>query len=198
MWLADGLCDEPDFCPEGTDGADCCAHFADGVCEEMGKGGECAEDSDWFDCGYCPGEWHNDGFCDEQQFGGSCPTNTDPADCCATWGNDVCEEPSGSDECPVRSDFFDCGYCPTDWIDDGYCAEVGVADRVPLTATATTAVRRCATASVKRCRWAAIAPMSRTGTHCGWCPELWISDGCCHETPLKWACPDGTDIEDCE
>ncbi len=198
LWLADGLCDEPDFCPEGTDGADCCSHFADGECEETSMGGECAEDSDWFDCGYCPDQWLGDGFCDEQQFGGSCPPNTDPEDCCATWGDEMCEEPSGDGECPVLSDFLDCGYCPTDWINDGYCAEVRVGGPCPEGSDGGDC---CATLRDSVCEeesMGGMCPDKSDWYDCGYCPELWVNDGRCHETPFKWGCPEGSDGDDCD
>ena len=115
----DHFCDEPDLCPQGSDAADCCSHFADGTCEEQGKGGECAVDTDWYDCGYCRSDWLDDGFCDEVHQGGSCPSNSDPGDCCAKWGDGICEEPSADGQCPELSDYFDCGYCPARWTEDG-------------------------------------------------------------------------------
>lgn len=137
-FAGDGICDEPDLCPAGTD-SDCCASPNDGVCEEMGRGGECPDGTDYLDCGYCPAAWVDDGLCDEVRVGGTCPENSDGGDCCATPRNGTCEEESLGGPCDDLTDWFDCGYCP----------------------------------------------------------EVWLEDGLCDETPALWACPDGSDASDC-
>jgi hypothetical protein len=112
----DGACDEPDLCPPGSDKDDCCAIPENGVCEELGQGGQCPDGSDFFDCGECP--YTNDFFCDEPNL---CPPGSDVADCCATSENGVCEEVGQGGQCPDLSDYYDCGQCP--WPDDGFCDE---------------------------------------------------------------------------
>ena len=72
----DGICDEPGFCPEGTDDADCCVTNDDGICDELALGGACPEGVDFYDCGYCPFE--NDLECDVPFF---CPEGSDVNDC---------------------------------------------------------------------------------------------------------------------
>ncbi|WP_293256174.1 hypothetical protein [Nannocystis sp.] len=72
IYTDDGGCDEPDLCAPGTDKNDCCASIEDGVCDEMGMGGQCPQGSDMFDCGYCPTP--EDGVCDEiEDSDGLCP-----------------------------------------------------------------------------------------------------------------------------
>src|SRR5688500_18467497 len=63
VWIEDGFCDEPSYCPPGTDEVDCCAQPYDEVCDEASGGGECPDGTDSFDCGYCPDEWLGDGLC---------------------------------------------------------------------------------------------------------------------------------------
>jgi hypothetical protein len=72
----DGFCDEPFFCPEGTDESDCCVTENDGICDEAALGGACASGQDFYDCGYCP--YEDDDECDVPQI---CPDNTDVNDC---------------------------------------------------------------------------------------------------------------------
>lgn len=74
--LGDGYCQEPDYCPPGTDQADCCATTLNGICEEVDQGGPCPEGSDFYDCGECPTLL--DGHCDEPM---PCPPGSDVGDC---------------------------------------------------------------------------------------------------------------------
>ncbi len=113
-FVADGVCDAPGVCPDGTDEVDCCASPQDGLCEEMSQGGQCPDGSDPYDCGVCI--YENDGACDVPDF---CPDGTDAADCCATQQNGLCEEMSQGGLCPDGSDPYDCGFCPYE--DDGAC-----------------------------------------------------------------------------
>ena len=192
-WVGDGLCDAPDFCPEGTDAADCCAHPTDGVCEETGMGGECPAGSDWYDCGYCPPDWIADGICDEVQQGGWCPSNSDVEDCCATWDDAVCEEPSADGACPTQSDYLDCGYCPEQWVDDGICDETRVGGPCP---DGSDGEDCCATLRDGNCEEETCGELT-DWYDCGYCPEPWLGDGYCHETVQVWACPAGSDPTDC-
>ena len=107
-------CDVPQYCPEGTDVADCCASQQDGNCEEQSQGGACPDGSDPYDCGTCLTE--DDGSCDVPA---DCPVGIDANDCCATPENGVCEEQSQDGACPDGSDPYDCGFCPFE--DDGEC-----------------------------------------------------------------------------
>lgn len=115
-WTNDGVCDEPNLCPPGSDKPDCCATPNNGVCEEVDQGGECPEGTDYDDCGEC--QWMNDGVCDEPNL---CDPGTDGDDCCATAENGVCEEIDQGGDCPDHSDDWDCGYCA--WLNDGECDE---------------------------------------------------------------------------
>lgn len=121
-YRGDFECDEPqgfDVCPTGTDPIDCCPTLRNGICEAISAGGSCPEDSDAFDCGFCPFE--GDGYCDERQGFDICPEGTDVEDCCATPRDGVCEESGRGGECPDGTDIQDCDYCP--WPDDGECDE---------------------------------------------------------------------------
>jgi hypothetical protein len=196
-WAADGICDEPADCPEGSDGADCCANFGDGVCDEMSAGGRCTANSDWFDCGYCFPGWVGDGFCDEVQQGGSCPHNTDPEDCCATWDDDICEEPSAEGECPAFSDFLDCGYCPPEWISDGYCDEIELGGSCPA---GTDSQDCCGTPHNGMCEEKSMGGECEENSDwydCGYCPDFWLHDDYCIENEQPWGCPAGSDSDDC-
>ena len=198
VWIRDGICDEPEDCPEDSDGADCCAHFGDGVCEEASAGGECGVNSDWFDCDYCFPPWVSDGFCDEIQQGGSCPHNSDPEDCCATWADGTCEEPTAGGECAALSDFFDCGYCPQEWLDDGYCDEVELGGSCPA---GTDAEDCCGTPRDGICeeqsKGDGACPDFSDWYDCGYCPGFWLADGYCIENEQPWGCPAGSDSVDC-
>jgi hypothetical protein len=73
----DGVCDEPNLCPVGTDTEDCgsgtCAWVNDGICDEPTV---CPVGTDTVDCSTCA--WVNDGVCDEPTV---CPVGTDTSDC---------------------------------------------------------------------------------------------------------------------
>jgi len=116
-----GFCDEPegrDYCPDETDPLDCCASV-NGICEEVGMGGECPVGSDNFDCGVC--QFTEDGYCDEPEGTDLCAEDSDFYDCCAVVQNGICEEEGMGGECPPTTDLHDCGYCP--WEGDGDCDE---------------------------------------------------------------------------
>jgi hypothetical protein len=196
-WAANGICDEPDACPEGTDGADCCAHFGDGVCDELSASGACGPNSDWFDCGYCFAFLVGNGTCNEVQQGGSCPHNTDTEDCCATWDDGVCEEPSAGGACPPASDILDCGYCRPEWLDDGYCDEVELGGPCPA---GTDVEDCCGTPRNGVCEEESMGGECDDDTDwfdCGYCPDFWQNDDYCIENVQPWGCPAGTD-SDCE
>lgn len=108
-WINDGVCDEPDLCPVGTDTSDCdddevdccaaddpCDWGGDGVCHCDGDydwdATDCAVDND--SCRYA-----RDNVCDEPQY---CDYGTDTTDCELEL------------ECCVAGD-------PCDWDDDDYC-----------------------------------------------------------------------------
>jgi hypothetical protein len=117
----DGVCDERQHCPRGSDRIDCfCPSSNDGVCDE--SEGQCPLFSDLGDCERslnvdpaCPNIWANDGICDEGTF---CAEGTDAADC-----NDCCHgRPSGTDGCkdcsPAAFACTEHSDCQTDM----YCA----------------------------------------------------------------------------
>jgi hypothetical protein len=177
----DGFCDEPDACPSGSDEADCCAGIENGVCEELGQGGDCPVGSDAWDCGSCP--YANDGFCDEPDY---CPSGSDEADCCAGIENGVCEELGQGGDCPDGSDFWDCGECPYDL--DGACDE-------PFLCPPDSDGDCCATVKNGVCEELGQGGMCPDGTDdydCGFCP--YTNDGACDEPNF---CPPDSDGEDC-
>ena len=105
-YAKDNACDEPGFCPVGTDTSDCavdpansCIYSFDGECDEPGI---CTVGTDTTDCNVVDSSnsctWAFDGECDEP---GLCGIGTDTADCDAffgddsgTWANDgECDDP---------------------------------------------------------------------------------------------------------
>jgi hypothetical protein len=189
----DGVCDEPARCLEGTD-SDCCATTYDGECEELGMGGECPNGTDSYDCDYCPPQWIEDGLCDEPIF---CPTGTDAADCCASFGDGTCEEVGMGGECNEGTDFYDCGYCPDDWLKDGVCDEIQRGGDCP---TNTDSEDCCATWDNDVCEEATEGgecPMNSDYLDCGYCPAGWVEDGICDEVGVGGTCPVDSDGSDC-
>jgi hypothetical protein len=179
----DGNCDEGNgICPVGSDPHDCCAAQENGVCEEVGKGGDCPVGTDFFDCGGC--EWLNDGVCDEPFL---CPPGSDKPDCCATEENGVCEEVGMGGDCPVGDDAVDCGSCQ--WANDGYC------DEPNLCPPGTDGDDCCATEENGVCEevgQGGDCPDHSDDWDCGYCQ--WLNDGECDEPNL---CPPGSDVPDC-
>ena len=175
-------CDDPEFCPPGSDPFDCCATLQDGNCEEFGMGGMCAPYSDFYDCGYCP--FTDDQVCDAPDF---CPAGTDDADCCATLQDGVCEEMQFGGMCPDGTDFYDCGQCPFE--NNGTCD-------VPLDCPVDTdAVDCCAHVEDGVCEEMQFGGMCQDGDDfydCGYCP--YENDGFCD---VPFFCPDGSDLVDC-
>ena len=110
-YLDDGMCDEGQACPWGSDSADCCPTVDDGVCDE---GRRCPALSDRADC-FCPTKW--DGVCDEvdKAHGETgCALMSDQADC-AYEQRDVCPSAYENDGvchagglCPCGTDLADC------------------------------------------------------------------------------------------
>ena len=201
----DFQCDEGTFCAPGTDPFDCCPNQQDGICEEVGMGGDCPVYSDYFDCGYCP--FVNNSACDEPD---SCPVGTDP-DCCATEQDGICEEQSMGGMCEDGSDFFDCGYCP--FAQNGVCN----ADVCP---PGTDKFDCCATYKDGVCEEMQFGGMCEDGSDffdCGYCPFeqngfcdalcppdtdlvdccATHKDGVCEEMQFGGMCEDGTDFFDC-
>ena len=181
-FVNDFQCDEPNFCPPGSDKPDCCASEQDGICEEQSMGGMCQDGSDFFDCGYCPFE--QDGFCDAPFF---CPPDTDLVDCCATPENGACEEMQFGGICEDGSDFFDCGYCPFE--QDGFC------DAPFFCPPDTDLVDCCATAEDGICEEMQFGGICDNGTDffdCGYCP--FEQNGSCD---APFFCPPDTDLVDC-
>jgi len=178
----DFYCDEPEFCPVGSDPFDCCASAQDSICEEFDYGGACPPFSDFFDCGYCLFE--NDGECDAPDL---CPDGTDVADCCATPQNGVCEEQSQGGMCPDGSDTYDCGGCPFEF--DGFCD-------VPFDCPEGTDLNDCcATPQDGVCeemQAGGACPDGSDPYDCGVCP--YENDGFCD---VPFDCPGGTDLDDC-
>lgn len=208
VFSGNGSCDEPDFCPVGTD-TDCCATEQNGVCEEQGMGGMCEDGTDYYDCGYCPFE--QDGACDVPDF---CPPDTDVQDCCATPGDATCEEQQFGGMCEDGSDFFDCGYCPFE--QDGFC------DAPDFCPPDTDVEDCCATPEDAICEEMQFGGMCEDGSDffdCGYCPFeqdgfcdapffcpegtdeadccITTDDGICDELALGGTCPDGQDFYDC-
>jgi len=175
-------CDEGTFCEPGTDPFDCCPNQQDGICEEVGMGGDCPVYSDYFDCGYCV--FANNNFCEEPQF---CPVGTDEVDCCATPENGVCEEMSMGGMCPDGTDPYDCGVC--EFQNDGFC------DEPDFCAPGSDTADCCATPQDGVCEEMSMGGMCEDGTDhfdCGYCIDE--NDGFCDEPDF---CPVGTDTVDC-
>ncbi len=182
VFSGNGSCDEPDFCPVGTD-TDCCASEQDGVCEEQSMGGMCEDGTDYYDCGYCPFE--QDGFCDAPDF---CPPGSDEVDCCATPEDAICEEMQFGGLCNDGSDFFDCGYCPYE--QDGFC------DAPFFCPEGTDEVDCCITTDDGICDELALGGTCPDGEDffdCGYCP--FENDG---ECDVPFICPENTDVNDCQ
>ncbi len=178
----DQVCDAPDFCPEGTDDADCCATIEDGVCEEMQFGGMCLDGTDFYDCGYCPFE--NNGLC-EVPF--DCPVDTDAVDCCATPEDGVCEEMQFGGLCEDGDDFYDCGYCIYE--NDGFC------DVPFFCPEGSDQADCCATPEDGNCEEMQFGGLCDDGSDfydCGYC--IYEDDGACDVPEF---CPIGSDINDC-
>ncbi len=180
VFSGNGSCDEPDFCPVGTD-TDCCATEQNGVCEEQGMGGMCEDGTDYYDCGYCPFE--QDGACDVPDF---CPPDTDVQDCCATPGDATCEEQQFGGMCEDGSDFFDCGYCPFE--QDGFC------DAPFFCPEGTDEADCCITTEDGICDELALGgtcPDGQDFYDCGYCP--YEDDLACD---VPFICPENTDVND--
>ena len=175
-------CDDPEFCPPGSDPFDCCSTLKDGNCEEFDFGGMCAPYSDFYDCGYCP--FTDDQVCDAPDF---CPEGTDDADCCATIEDGVCEEMQFGGMCLDGTDFYDCGYCPFE--NNGLC-------EVPFDCPVDTdAVDCCATPEDGVCEEMQFGGLCEDGDDfydCGYC--IYEDDGACDVPEF---CPIGSDINDC-
>jgi hypothetical protein len=91
----DGICDEPDLCPAGTDTVDCstCPYTNDGDCDEPEGLDLCPEGTDVNDC---------TNPCIEGSAGNTC-----------VWACDEeCDEPPGSQLCTAGTDTYDCTYFP--------------------------------------------------------------------------------------
>ncbi|MEL6180251.1 MAG: hypothetical protein AAFS10_14920 [Myxococcota bacterium] len=142
VFANDGLCDEPEFCAEGTDttdcrggcenmpGPDCCVFAFDGECDEAAGDGFCPQGTDTTDCtkgcDVSPGPnccvYANDGLCDEPE---DCAAGTDTADC-SDDPNDICA--LDSDTCCAFADDGECdepggtGLCAVG-TDPGDCGE---------------------------------------------------------------------------
>jgi hypothetical protein len=109
-YVGDGMCDEPNICPAGTDVEDCtgpgeCSFTNDGMCDEPDL---CPPGTDVDDCTGPPTcEYTNDGFCDEPEL---CPPGTDEADCssCPYTNDGECDEPEGTGLCAEGTDSADC------------------------------------------------------------------------------------------
>lgn len=188
-WVGDGLCDAPQFCPEGSDVLDCCATPGDGVCEEASMGGACPDGTDGFDCGRCI--YLDDGECDEPEL---CPPGTDTNDCCATPDDGVCEELGMGGDCPTGSDILDCKYCPTP--EDGICDEVE--EIGGLCPPGTDAVDCCAHLKDGVCEEIGMGGDCPPGADiwdCGYCP--WADDDQCDEPEGTDLCGEGSDPKDC-
>ena len=208
----DGNCDEGNgICPPGSDPHDCCATQQNGVCEEVGMGGECPYGSDAWDCGTGTCEYTNDGYCDEPDL---CPPGTDSPDCCAAVGDGICEEEGMGGNCPVGSDWLDCGSCQ--WANDGYC------DEPQLCSPGTDGDDCCATIQDGMCEEQSMGGDCPDGSDfydCGYCPnenDGWCDEpvdcppdsdgadccatkenGVCEEIGQGGMCPDGSDFYDC-
>jgi hypothetical protein len=115
-YVNDGFCDEPFLCPPGSDKPDCCATEENGICEEVGMGGDVPRRLRFVRLRRVPVQ--NDGYCDEPQL---CPEGTDGDDCCATEQDGICEEVDQGGMCPEGTDWIDCGECQ--WANDGECDE---------------------------------------------------------------------------
>ncbi|WP_437819803.1 latent transforming growth factor beta-binding protein [Sorangium sp. So ce1078] len=73
---------------------------------------------------HCPSA--GDGICDEPQGTDTCPVGTDPADClsfCPYTGNGICDEPENTGRCPAGTDVDDCKLVPCASVQDGTCDE---------------------------------------------------------------------------
>lgn len=178
----DGGCDEPHLCPPGSDKPDCCASVKDGVCEEEGFGGSCPEQSDYYDCGYCPLE--PDGFCDEV----GCPPGTD-LDCCVNLQDGVCDEEGQGGTCPDGSDDYDCGVCPEWFLSNYECDE-------PVSCPPGSDPFDCCAAKhdgvCEEVGMGGACPEVSDFFDCEYCP--FVEDGYCQEPAV---CPPGSDFADC-
>ena len=210
-WTEDRYCNEGTDCGPGTDVFDCCAGVQNGVCEEAGRGGACPDGSDFYDCGDCP--YTGNGTCEESSV---CPPGSDKPDCCAAVQDGVCEEEGQGGPCPVGSDFYDCGYCPT--VNDTFCDEPGVCP------PGSDPDDCCAHVNDEVCEEEGQGGACADGSDfydCGECPEAFLTnlqcdepgycppgsdpwdccgtdnDGVCEEIGMGGACPDGSDFYDC-
>lgn len=105
MYAWDGMCDEPDYCPVGTDSYDC-----------ANPGPQCKDDSEWKDnMGDDCSVWSaNPGWCVDQLYPPSDYANASGVDateaCCVCAGNSVGQGSSGGggggfgDSCDFAND----------------------------------------------------------------------------------------------